>query len=116
MYSYKAEYEDTMNRQELAKPSAKLQPRDPASPRHRDWKRSIGRAVRAAAKRRRKGGILSIRDLAQKGPFSAQAIRQFMDRGELLFVAVGQNRLVFEAEYERFLRSKSPWPWAIPKK
>jgi hypothetical protein len=95
-----------MNRQELSKANAKLHPRDSASPQHQAWKRSIGQGVRAAAKRRRKGGLLSIRDLAEKGPFSARAIREFMDAGDLLFVPLGLHRFVFAEEFARFLRSK----------
>jgi hypothetical protein len=95
-----------MNQADLAKAKAKLHPRDSASPQHQEWKRAIGQGVRGAAKRRRKGGLLSISDLAEKGPFSARAIREFMDAGELLFITIGLHRFVFVAEYERFLRSK----------
>jgi hypothetical protein len=95
-----------MNRHDLAKPKKKLHPRDSSSPEHHAWKRSIGQGVRGAAKRRRKGGLLSVRDLAKRGPFTAQAINRFMDAGELLFVPLGLHRFVFAEEFARFLRSK----------
>jgi len=98
-----------MSKEELVKPKAKLQkvhPRDARSPQYQAWKRAIGQGVRMAAKRRRKGGLLSVPDLVKKGPFTARALNEFMDRGELLFVPLGLHRFVFVAEYERFLRSK----------
>jgi hypothetical protein len=95
-----------MSQQELATPKTKLHPRDKGSPQHQAWKRAIGKGVRTSVKRRRKGGLLSLRELIERGPFSRRALLDFMDAGELLFWPTGLTRYVFEEEYERFLRSK----------